>query len=103
MAFLPWRGKARARRSVARTIVVILPRDSGEGWWKGRGPRRLFCDDSEAPSQTPPPPSSALRATDGPPPPLAWGRMQARTARTEKQSHAQKRGRTDAEGMAGAA
>ncbi len=55
---------------VARTMAVILPRGSGEGgppaadevsegWWKGRGPRRLFCDDNEASSQTPPPPRCA--------------------------------------------
>ena len=54
-----------ARRDRGRAeLASFLPRDSGEGgpceaWWKGRGPRRLFGDDSVAESQTPLPPRFA--------------------------------------------
>ena len=52
-----------------RQGVNFPPRDSGERGpprrWEGREPRRLFCDDKEAPSPKPPPPSFACCASYG--------------------------------------
>ena len=59
----PLRSGAPARRA-ARLTNSPSPTKVGEGdrafaRWKGRGPRRSFCNDNEASSQRPPPPCFA--------------------------------------------
>jgi len=81
-------------------MAVILPRDSGEGWWKGRLTRRVTVVAEKSMRPAPRPPSSALRMV---PPPRYRGAGSPMRPEKEKHCHEQKQREVVAEGMAGAA
>jgi hypothetical protein len=84
-----WQDSDANKKRAARTVSLILPRESGEGgpscaarWWKGRGTRRFAFVAGISSRPAPPPPSSAGFASSGwSPSPASAGEHEERRCR----------------------